>query len=105
MIAPTGNLMDDKEKQEISLIGRLLSMEVLLVLMGFVSLGYGIVNSQVMSIFWGGMILVGAVVLYFVRKKDWKKHWAEMEELKRHQEERIKARAQQNKENDDAGKQ
>ncbi len=96
--------MDDKEKQEISLIGRLLSMEVLLVLMGFVSLGYGIVNSQVMSIFWGVMILVGAVVLYFVRKKDWKKHWAEMEELKRHQEERVKARSQQKKENDDAGK-
>ncbi|AAR35919.1 hypothetical protein KIP69_12315 [Geobacter sulfurreducens] len=84
--------MDDKEKQEISLIGRLLSMEALLILMGIVSLGYGIARSQIMNIFWGVVILVGAVVLSFVRKKDWKKHWEELEIEKRRHEERIKAR-------------
>jgi len=96
--------MDDKEKQEISLIGRLLSMEALLILMGIVSLGYGIMEAQVMSIFWGVMILVGAVVLAFVRKKDWKKHWEEMEGAQRRYEARMKARDQREKEQDDAGK-
>ncbi len=96
--------MDEKEKQEISLIGRLLSMEALLILMGIVSLCYGIINSQVMSIFWGVMILVGAVVLSFVRKRDWKKHWEEMEGAQRRYEARMKAQEQQ-KENDDAAKQ
>ena len=96
--------MDDKEKQKISLIGRLLSMEALLILMGIASLGYGVARAQVMSIFWGVMILVGAVVLSFVRKKDWKKHWEEMEGAQRRYEARMKAQEQQ-KENDDAGKQ
>ncbi|GLI37146.1 hypothetical protein KI811_12630 [Geobacter hydrogenophilus] len=96
--------MDDKEKQEISLIGRLLSMEALLILMGIASLGYGIARAQVMSIFWGVMILVGAVVLSFVRKRDWKKHWEEMEGAQRRYEARMKAQEQQ-KEKDDAAKQ
>uniref|UniRef100_A0A831UDH3 Uncharacterized protein n=1 Tax=Geobacter metallireducens TaxID=28232 RepID=A0A831UDH3_GEOME len=97
--------MDEKEKQEISLIGRLLSMEALLILMGIVSLGYGIMKAQVMSIFWGVMILVGAVVLSFVRKKDWKKHWEEMEGAQRRYEARMKAQEQQEKERDNAAKQ
>lgn len=88
--------MDDKEKQEISIIGRLISMEALLVLMGLVSLGYGIAGGQVMSIFWGAVILVGAVVLHFVRKKDWKKHWEEQEEMRRRYEERIRAEKEKN---------
>ncbi|AJE04077.1 hypothetical protein [Geobacter pickeringii] len=88
--------MDDKEKQEISIIGRLISMEALLVLMGLVSLGYGISSGQFMSIFWGGVILVGAVVLHFVRKKDWKKHWEEQEEMRRRYEERIRAEKEKN---------
>ncbi|WP_298273578.1 hypothetical protein [Geobacter sp.] len=84
--------MDEKEKQEISIIGRLLSMEALLVLMGIVSLVYGIMGSQIMNVFWGVVILVGAVVLSFVRKKDWKKHWEEQEEMRRRHEEQMKAR-------------
>jgi hypothetical protein len=71
----------NKEKQEISLIGRLFSIEALLILMGLVSLGYGIVNQTLINIFWGVMILVGAVVLHFVRKKDWKAHWEEQERI------------------------
>ncbi len=69
----------DKEKQEISLIGRLFTVEALIILMGIVSLGYGIVNRTEINIFWGIIILVGAVVLHFVRKKDWKAHWEEQE--------------------------
>lgn len=92
--------MDEKEKQEISLIGRLISIEALLVLMGVVSLGYGIAKGAVMNIFWGAVILVGSVVLSFVRKKDWKKHWEEQEAMRRAYEERQKER----KEREDAGR-
>ncbi len=69
----------DKEKQEISLIGRLFTVEALIILMGIVSLVYGIINRTEINIFWGIIILVGAVVLHFVRKKDWKSHWEEQE--------------------------
>jgi hypothetical protein len=73
----------DKEKQEISLIGRLFSIEALIILMGLVSLGYGIVNRTEINIFWGVIILVGAVALHFVRKRDWKAHWEEQERIQR----------------------
>ena len=69
----------NKEKQEISLIGRLFSMEVLLILMGILSLIAGIVRKDVMPVFWGVMIIGGSIALHFVRKKDWKKHWEEQE--------------------------
>jgi hypothetical protein len=72
----------EKETQEISVLGRLLSMEALIFVMGLVSLGYGIVNGAVMSIFFGVFILSGAVVLYFVKRKDWKKHWEEQEAIR-----------------------
>ncbi|BDV44062.1 hypothetical protein GURASL_29850 [Geotalea uraniireducens] len=91
--------MDDKEKQEISLIGRLLSLEALIVVMGIISLGYGIYNRALVNIFWGVLILIGAVVLGFVRKKDWKQHWAEQEELQR----RRAALAKERKERDHDG--
>ncbi|RNC71418.1 MAG: hypothetical protein ED859_04510 [Desulfuromonadales bacterium] len=93
--------MNDKEKQEISLIGRLLSMEVLLCLMGVASLVSGIITGEVMQLFWGGMIIVGSIVLHFVRKRDWKKHWEEQEAMRLRYEERLKAE----KERNDAGKQ
>jgi hypothetical protein len=71
----------DKEKQrlEISLIGRILSIEALLFLMGCVSLYYGIVEDKPVSIFFGIVIIPGVIILSKVRKKDWKKHWEEME--------------------------
>ncbi|HEY6008348.1 MAG TPA: hypothetical protein VIU40_08500 [Geobacteraceae bacterium] len=71
--------MDDKSKQEISLIGRILSIEALLFLMGIVSLVSGLITMKLTQIFWGVMITGGAVVLHFVRKKDWKAHWEEQE--------------------------
>jgi flagellar biosynthesis component FlhA len=70
---------NNKAKQEISVIGRLFSMEALLVLMGLISLGSGIVTGQATQIFFGVVILAGSVALYFVRKKDWEKHWEELE--------------------------
>ena len=68
-----------KAKQEISVIGRLFSLEALLLLMGVFSLVSGIVTGESTQIFYGLVIVVGSVVLFFVRKKDWKKHWEEQE--------------------------
>jgi hypothetical protein len=90
----------DKEKQEISVIGRLLSIETLLFLMGIASLVSGIKTGEEMQLFWGGLILTGSVVLHFVRKKDWKKHWEEQEQFKQLYEQRERER----KEKDAAGK-
>jgi len=90
----------NKEKQEISIIGRLFSLEVLLILMGVLSLISGIIGRQLMPIFWGLMILGGSVALHFVRKKDWKKHWEELEQEKQLNEERARKR----KEKSDGGK-
>ena len=71
---------EDKARQESSLIGKILSMEALIFVMGCVSLWYGFTkDEQGMGIFWGVVILVGFVVLKLVRKKDWAKHFAEME--------------------------
>jgi hypothetical protein len=68
-----------KERQEVSLIGRLMSMEVLIFLMGCLSLVFGIIERKSISIFWGVLILCGFFVLRMVRRKDWKKHWEELE--------------------------
>ena len=43
------------------------------------SLAYGIVNDVTMNIFWAIVIIPGVFVLHKVRKKDWTKHWQEME--------------------------
>ncbi|MBC7961341.1 MAG: hypothetical protein H7Y05_00170 [Steroidobacteraceae bacterium] len=69
----------NKEIQESSLIGRILSMEALLMAMGIASLVYGIINEMVMNIFWGVVIIPGVFLLHKIRKKDWTKHWQEME--------------------------
>jgi hypothetical protein len=70
---------NDKQRQESSLIGRILSMEALLLLMGVASLIYGIVNGAMMNIFWGIVIVPGVFLLMKVRRKDWKKHWDDLE--------------------------
>jgi hypothetical protein len=72
----------EKEQQELSVLGRLLSMEAFIFLMGLVSLGYGLTGGTGVNIFFGIFILGGSVVLYFVKKKDWKKHWEEQEAIK-----------------------
>ena len=69
----------DKQRQEISLIGRIVSIEMLLLVMGVASLIYGIVNGVVINIFWGVIIIPGVFILLKVRKTDWTKHWQDME--------------------------
>lgn len=64
---------NDKEKQEISLIGRIFSLEVLLIVMGIFSLVSGILYSKGMQIFWGLAIIAGTILLLFVRKRYFKK--------------------------------
>lgn len=69
----------DKQRQEVSLIGRIFSIEALLLLMGVASLFFGIVRGVTMNIFWGLIIIPGVFLLMKIRKKDWKKHWEELE--------------------------
>lgn len=71
-----------KQRQEASLVGRILSMEALLLLMGIASLVYGIINGLMINVFWGCVIIPGVFILSKVRKKDWAKHWEEMEARK-----------------------
>jgi len=80
----------DKQRQEVSLIGRILSIEMLLLVMGVASLIYGIVNDQIINIFWGVVIIPGVFILIKVRKKDWTKHWQEMEAEQKAREARNK---------------
>jgi hypothetical protein len=81
---------NDRQRQKVSLIGRILSMEMLLLVMGIVSLIYGLVNNQTMNIFFGLVIIPGVFILTKVRKKDWTKHWEEMEAEQRGRESRNK---------------
>jgi len=64
---------DAKELQEASLVGRILSLEAALMLMGIISLIYGLLNGATINIFWGVVIIPGVFVLHKVRKKDWKR--------------------------------
>ncbi|HEX9079701.1 MAG TPA: hypothetical protein VF795_08940 [Desulfuromonadaceae bacterium] len=73
----------NKAQQEVSLIGRMLSMEALILVMGCLSLAYGIAEGKEINIFWGVLIIIGFFVLRKVRKKDWAKHWEEMEALQK----------------------
>lgn len=87
--------MSDTKKQKTSIIGRVFSMEFLLLLVGLLWLGSGIVTGEPTQLFWGVTIAGGAVVLYFVRKKDWAKHWDEQERMKAAYDE-IRKREQDN---------
>jgi hypothetical protein len=68
-----------KELQKASLIGRILSMEAFLLMMGIALLVYGISNEATMIIFWACVIIPGVFILNHVRKTDWTKHWQDME--------------------------
>lgn len=81
-----------KERQESTLIGRILSLEVALFLMGVASLAYGLLNGIATNIFFGVLIIPGALVLSKVKKKDWKAHWAELEAEQRLRQEREEER-------------
>jgi len=85
-----------RERQETSLIGRILSLEVALFLMGLASLLYGLLYGIETNIFFGVLIIPGVFILHKVKKKDWKAHWAELEEQQRLQQEREKERNRDN---------
>lgn len=53
----------NKRNQEISVMGRLLSLEALVFLMGVVSLVYGLLAARLSSIVIGALIVVAAIVL------------------------------------------
>lgn len=62
---------------------RIWSMEGALGAFGLYSLISGLLYGQILSVFWGATILCGLVILYFVRRRDWSRHWEEMEAEKR----------------------
>lgn len=82
--------MAENEKPKKSLIEKIVSMETLILAAGLFSLGSGYYTGEPLQYFWGGMIITGSIVLHFVKKKDWKKHWEEQEAMQRHLEERRK---------------
>jgi len=73
-----------------SLLDRILSMETLIFLVGIMLIGSGFYTGDPMQYFFGGIIILGSIVLHFVRKKDWKKHWEEQEAMQRRYEARRK---------------
>jgi hypothetical protein len=79
---------DAKERQEASLLGRIFSLEVALFLMGCLSLIYGLTKGIAVNIFWGLIIIPGVFLLHKVKKKDWKAHWATLEEEQKKMQER-----------------
>jgi hypothetical protein len=84
---------ENKARQEVSLIGRLFSMEALILVMGCLSLVYGFSEGKEINIFWGVLIIAGFFVLRLVRRKDWAKHWAEMEAEQKAYKQAREARA------------
>lgn len=75
--------MTEKAQQKASLIGRIFCMEALLIVTGLFLFVSGIYREEYMQLFWGAMIITGAIVLNLVRKKDWPKHWEEQEKRKK----------------------
>jgi uncharacterized membrane protein len=64
------------EKQ---LAGRIQPMEVFLLAVGVAVLVHGVINQLEVNIFFGVVIIPGVFLLHKVRRKDWTKHWQEME--------------------------
>jgi hypothetical protein len=61
---------------------RLLSMEGLFAAFALFSLGTGVWRGELLPIFWGGVILAGLGMLMLVRRRDWQKHWEELEKAR-----------------------
>jgi hypothetical protein len=59
----------DKEREEISLIGRIFSLEALLVVMGLLSLISGIIRMESTQIILGVAVIACSMFILFVRKK------------------------------------
>jgi hypothetical protein len=72
--------MTDHRKPPKPLLARILSLEGAMAAFGLYSLGSGLLQEELMSVFWGVMILVGLGILIAVRRRDWKQHWEAMEQ-------------------------
>ena len=59
----------EKERQEITLIGRIFSLEALLIVMGLLSFVYGIIRVQRTQIILGAAAIACSMLILFVRKK------------------------------------
>lgn len=57
----------NKQREEVSLIGRILSLEALLLLMALVSLIYGVINAEVLNIVIGAGIIL--LILFLMHRK------------------------------------
>jgi len=62
-----------------TLLARIISLEGAMAAFGLYSLVTGFTQGQELQVFWGVMILVGLSVLMVVRRRNWQKHWEEME--------------------------
>lgn len=80
--------MGNEEHNDNSLAAKIFRKEVLIFAVGLIMLGSGFYTGEPMQYFWGGTIIIGAVALHFVRKKDWKQHWEDQERMKEAMEER-----------------
>jgi hypothetical protein len=56
-------MQGNKENQEISVVGRLFSLEALILLMGVVSLIYGLITGQMTNIIIGALVLAVTLLL------------------------------------------
>lgn len=59
----------DKQKQEVSLIGRLFSLEALLVIMGLLSLVSGLLTKDLLRFSLGVIIIGGTLLAIVLRRK------------------------------------
>lgn len=59
----------NKELQEASLIGHILSLEALLMLMGAASLIYGLINGILLNILLGLLIIPGGLLIVRARRE------------------------------------
>ena len=71
--------MSTPEQTRRPLLARIISLEGAMAAFGLYSLATGLMDGQELQIFWGVMILAGLCILTAVRRRDWKKHWEEME--------------------------
>jgi hypothetical protein len=58
---------------------RIFSLEGALAAFGLFSLGSGLWQGELMPAFWGVTVLTGLVILVAVRRRDWQKHWQDVE--------------------------
>jgi hypothetical protein len=72
--------MTDNQKRSKPLLARIFSLEGAMAAFAFYSLGSGLLQGELMSVFWGVIILVGLGILVAVRRRDWKQHWDALEQ-------------------------